>query len=84
VGFLQHYLSVDCIDPYRLGKRRIFIDERAGFRQRDHRQAKRALFVSIGEGVADLGCYRKSLEGVNGGPWSIWTVPLVFVRIKLK
>jgi len=27
-------------------------------------------------------CFRG--HGLNGGPWSIWTDPPVFVRIKLK
>lgn len=54
-AFVQRYLSVDCIDPYRLGQQRIVVDERAVFRQRDHRKHQRAPFVSSGEGLADLG-----------------------------
>ena len=51
----QRYLSVDCIDPYRLAQQRIVVDERAVFRQREHRKHQRAPFVSSGEGLADLG-----------------------------
>lgn len=54
-AFVQRYLSVDCIDPHRLGKQRIVVDERAVFRQRDHRKHHRALFVDSGKGLADLG-----------------------------
>jgi hypothetical protein len=54
-AFVQRYLSVDCIDPHRIGQHRIVVDERAVFRQRDHRKHQRAPFESSGEGLADLG-----------------------------
>jgi hypothetical protein len=54
-ALVQRYLSVDCIDPHRLAKQRIVVDERAVFRQRDHRKHQGALFVSSGKGLADLG-----------------------------